>query len=43
MFEWLKKYRFRIAVITVIAAVLAAAYWYGGASPGSHGWAVSDS
>lgn len=43
MFEWLKKYRFRIAVITVIAAVLAASYWYGGASPGSHGWAVSDS
>lgn len=43
MSEWLKKYRFRIAVIIVIAAVLAAAYWYGGASPGSHGWAVSDS
>lgn len=43
MFERLKKYKLRIVGAIIALGVLAAAYWYGGDSPDSHGWVISDS
>ncbi len=38
--DWIKKHKFIIIAVVVILAVLAGAFWYGGGSPGSHGWGV---
>ena len=35
---WWKKNRGRVVLPLVIAAVLAAAFWYGGSAPGMQGW-----
>lgn len=43
MTQWLKKYKNRIFAAAAVIAVLAAAFWYGGSSPDSHGWKISDS
>jgi hypothetical protein len=39
----MKKYKWRIIVPVLIAAVLAFAFWYGGSSPGLSGWTVDRS
>ena len=38
MKEWLKKNKWKVLIPLLIIAVLAAAFWYGGNSPGAHGW-----
>lgn len=43
MLDFIKKYKFRIAAIVIVAVILAFAYWYGGGSEDSRGWVVSDS
>ncbi|WP_124098545.1 DUF4430 domain-containing protein [Ruminococcus sp. Marseille-P6503] len=43
MLERLKKYKFRIAGAVIAAGILAAAYWYEGDSPDSHGWVITES
>lgn len=42
MAEWFKKYRKRIFASAAACAVLAAAFWYGGSAPDSHGWTVDN-
>lgn len=43
MLEWLKKYKNKIFAGVAVIGVLAAAFWYGGSSPDSHGWTVPES
>lgn len=38
MKEWLKKNKWKILIPLLALAVLAAAFWYGGNSPGARGW-----
>ncbi|MDR1299925.1 MAG: DUF4430 domain-containing protein [Oscillospiraceae bacterium] len=38
----MKKYKWRIIVPVLIAAVLAFAFWYGGSAPGLSGWTVDN-
>ena len=38
MLDFIKKYKFRIAAIVIVAVILAFAYWYGGGSEDSRGW-----
>jgi hypothetical protein len=37
---WFKKNKWKIIIPAAVLAVLAAAFWYGGNSPDSHGWTV---
>ena len=39
---WWKKNKWKVIVPVLIAAVLAAAFWYGGGAPGLQGWNVAD-
>lgn len=41
MKEWLKKYKGKILLPVLIAAVLAGAYYYGGDGPGMRGWSAA--
>ena len=38
MKEWPKKNKWKILIPLLALAVLAAAFWYGGNSPGARGW-----
>ncbi len=38
MKNWLKKHKWKILILLLIIAVLAAAFWYGGNAPGARGW-----
>ncbi len=38
---WFKKNKWKVIVPALIVLALAAAFWFGGDSPGSHGWTVS--
>ena len=40
MKEWLKENRWKVALPLLAAAVLAAAFWYGGNAPGLQGWSA---
>ena len=35
---WWKKNKWKVIVPVLLAAVLAAAFWYGGNAPGARGW-----
>ena len=37
---WWKKNKWKVIVPVLIVAVLAGAFYYGGGTPGSHGWNV---
>ena len=37
---WWKQNKWKVIVPVLIAAVLAAAFWYGGGAPGMQGWEV---
>ena len=40
---WWKKNRWKVILPVLVAAVLAAAFWYGGGAPGMQGWTVEPS
>lgn len=39
---WWKKNKWKVIVPALVVIALAAAFWYGGGSPGSQGWSVGD-
>jgi len=40
---WFKKNKWKIIVPILAAALLIAAFWYGGGAPGTRGWSISES
>ena len=38
MKEWFRKHKWKVLIPLLVAVVLAAAFWYGGNTPGARGW-----
>ena len=39
---WWKRHKWKVLLPVIAAAVLAAAFWYGGDAPGLQGWTVPE-